>query len=282
MSGYLFYYVKFERGGYNNFLPFVKNKAKRLLVPYLFITLCWLIPVYISVKGFNLNTILWKFVLGTSPSQLWFLLMLFWVFVLIFPFSKLLNKHPIIGFFVSLVPCVLGTLIIDVNIFGVNLNFFGFATALQYIPFFTIGFLLRRCKNVSLFKINSIFYLLVAIGLLAVKILTYGKVGYEIIYYIATILSMFFGGIAGFVVIFRINRYVSGGLKKVLDFFSANSMVVYLIHEQFIYYIILLLNGLVSPYLIATICFVGSLGVSLLIAVVLRRWKTTRFLVGEK
>ena len=36
-SGYLFYYVKYERGGYGDYGKFVANKAKRLLIPFLFV-----------------------------------------------------------------------------------------------------------------------------------------------------------------------------------------------------------------------------------------------------
>ena len=36
ISGYIFYYIKYENGGYQKYLPFLKNKALRLLVPYMF------------------------------------------------------------------------------------------------------------------------------------------------------------------------------------------------------------------------------------------------------
>ena len=36
VSGYIFYYIKYEKGGYQKFTSFIANKAKRLLIPYVF------------------------------------------------------------------------------------------------------------------------------------------------------------------------------------------------------------------------------------------------------
>ena len=45
VSGYLFYYLKCEQGKYSAFIPFFVNKVRRLLVPYAFITVVWVIPI---------------------------------------------------------------------------------------------------------------------------------------------------------------------------------------------------------------------------------------------
>lgn len=44
VSGYLFYYLRYEKGKYGQFIPFLKQKAKRLLVPYVFVVAVWVIP----------------------------------------------------------------------------------------------------------------------------------------------------------------------------------------------------------------------------------------------
>ena len=36
-SGYIYYHIRYEKGRYDRFIPFVLNKAKRLLIPYYFI-----------------------------------------------------------------------------------------------------------------------------------------------------------------------------------------------------------------------------------------------------
>ena len=45
ISGYIFYYVKYEAGRYNNRRRFVINKAQRLLIPYLFAASVWVGPI---------------------------------------------------------------------------------------------------------------------------------------------------------------------------------------------------------------------------------------------
>lgn len=44
VSGYIFVF-KIMSGGYSDFLQFLCNKVKRLLVPYLFVALIWVAPV---------------------------------------------------------------------------------------------------------------------------------------------------------------------------------------------------------------------------------------------
>ena len=45
VSGYLFYYLRYEKGKYGRYIPFLKQKAKRLLVPYVFAAAVWVIPI---------------------------------------------------------------------------------------------------------------------------------------------------------------------------------------------------------------------------------------------
>lgn len=73
LSGYLFYYLHVEQQKYQKFTSFVVKKAKRLLVPYIFVCLLWAIPFFIFFGG-HYTQILHKFILGESPEQLWFLL----------------------------------------------------------------------------------------------------------------------------------------------------------------------------------------------------------------
>lgn len=44
VSGYIFAFKKCG-GGYTQYLPFLKNKVKRLLIPYIFVALIWVIPI---------------------------------------------------------------------------------------------------------------------------------------------------------------------------------------------------------------------------------------------
>ena len=45
ISGFLFYYLKIEKIKYEDFVLFSKNKAKRLLAPYVFVCTVWVAPI---------------------------------------------------------------------------------------------------------------------------------------------------------------------------------------------------------------------------------------------
>ena len=92
ISGYIFYYQKYEKGKYTKYLPFIINKSKRLLVPFVFVCLVWAIPLYIAFYGWNFNIFVHNYMLMENPAQLWFLLMLFLVFAMFWPLSNLFKK----------------------------------------------------------------------------------------------------------------------------------------------------------------------------------------------
>ena len=85
-SGFL---LRTERGKYTNFGKDVLKRGKRLLLPYFCVMLTWVIPFYVRYSGFNLSKIVYKYVLGCAPSQLWFLPMLFLLFII---FYKILDE----------------------------------------------------------------------------------------------------------------------------------------------------------------------------------------------
>ena len=62
ISGYIFCYIKYERGGYQKYFSFIINKTKRLLVPYLFSSVVWVAPVYAFYFGADglLKNICWE------------------------------------------------------------------------------------------------------------------------------------------------------------------------------------------------------------------------------
>lgn len=144
ISGYIYYYVRYQRGGYDNQKKFIYNKINRLIIPYIAVAILWVIPLNAVFYSFNLYEITNKFVLGEAPSQLWFLLMLFGVFVISYPLSNFYVRHPhysaiLVGFLwiVGLIASV-----IIPNIFQIS-------TTLQFILFFWLGFELRRRQSLE-------------------------------------------------------------------------------------------------------------------------------------
>lgn len=274
ISGYIFYYIKYEGGGYKKYFPFIGKKAKRLIVPYIFIAAVWVIPVYAYFYG--IEDIVNKFVLGTSPNQLWFLLMLFWVFAIFWLISDLTDRKPILG----------GIIVCGLYCLGVVApSFYCLNSGLQYILFFYIGFMIRKLDlgNKILYKIPSLVYLLIDI-LLFIGIELIGSHEELIIKIVVLGLSVvlhIIGAVGAFVLLQRfVNRFLQE--NKVVGFFSKHSMVIYLVHQQLIYFSIGWFNGVVPPVVLVLINFIFSLTVSTIFSILMSKTKVTRFLVGSK
>ena len=90
------------------------------------------------------------------------------------------------------------------------------------------------------------------------------------------------GAITAFLTLQKIANRVKWHKSRVFSFISKNSMPVYLFHQQIVYVFIYLLNGVINPYLHATINFVGAMIISLAISAIMMKFKWTRFLIGEK
>ena len=283
VSGYLFYFLKHEKQKYDKFLPFVANKSKRLLIPYVFIAAIWVIPIQWIFFRNSFFEIFKKYILGTSPSQLWFLLMLFGVFVIFWPLSNFFKNHNIIGIaVVAFLYCIsiVGPIIVP--------NVLQIWTACAYVPFFWLGFKMRQYISTGIFgfirKLPCLVWFLVHICLFVLGefLSVYSS---SIIFKMANIGLQFFLHIVGAIMAFQCFQKLTMLIKpenKLLQSLSNLSMPIYLVHQQVIYFFIYFLNGVVNPYINALINFVGALIVSIFISVLLLKFKATRFLVGEK
>lgn len=110
VSGYIFYYCKYEKKSksYYNYWSFIKNKCKRLLVPYYVVVILWVAPAKQFFYPCNIAGYVKAYILGEDAEQLWFLLMLFVVFVIAFLISDFVKKHTAIGIFICLIFLLLG------------------------------------------------------------------------------------------------------------------------------------------------------------------------------
>ena len=60
VSGFLFYYLKYERNKYNKPLKDIKKRANRLLKPYVLVSLVWVIPFPPTIDIYYNYTIKWS------------------------------------------------------------------------------------------------------------------------------------------------------------------------------------------------------------------------------
>lgn len=271
-------------GGYSSYKNLIKNKAKRLLIPYIFTVIVWVIPIELLLSSHRGDRSFFHlYVLGEGPSQLWFLLMLFDVFIIVYPIRNMLLK-PFNGLVLSMI--FYGAGVIGNVIFP---NIFQIWTSFQYILFFYIGMHIRiRQDEGKSFLMNKIpwwiwiiIHELVFILYFPIQDLDNGifeklvRKGFMMIYYVI-------GAISAFVILQKIAEWIPWKKQKFFRILSMFSMPMYLFHQQIIYFVILWLDGRVSPGLNAAANFIISFSVSLIISRILMEFKTTRFLIGEK
>ena len=279
VSGYLFFFLRHEKGKYSKFFPFVANKAKRLLIPYAFVALIWVIPFAVYFFRYDAMEIIKRFVLGTSPSQLWFLLMLFDVFVIFYPLSNFFQKRHVLG-------AVVVILIYGVGLIGSSIlpNLFQIFRACTYVPLFWLGFKIRQCGSGWLRKIPALVWLLGDVALFAVTqyLSKMDGIIFKLFYQGSEFLLHIVGALLAFLILQKIADLFNRKERKTIGFLGKNSMPVYLVHQQIVYVFIVLLNGKVNPFIHAGINFIGAMLISLLLSVLLMKFKWTRFLIGEK
>ena len=279
ISGYLFYYLKHEKEKYPQYFSFLKQKAKRLLVPFAFVAVAWVIPFSYLFFPFDLGEFINKYLLGTAPSQLWFLLMLYGVFLLFYPLSTFMKEHQLAGGVIAL------------SIYGIGLlgktvlpNVFQLFTTCMYFPLFWLGFKLRQWGSAWLKRIPTICFILLHLSLFALvqcltplngAIFTLMQMGVSFLLHAV-------GALMSFAVLQKLANKIRWKESKIFHIFSKLSFPVYLFHQQVLYILIFFLNGLLNPYAHVLVNFVGALGISLGLSTILRKFQITRFLLGEK
>lgn len=287
VSGYVYYYGRYEAGKYASFRGFLKGKIKRLVIPLYFVGITWACWIDKLFFGTSITVNIKKYILCEGPSQLWFLMMLFDVFIVFYLISSLSNSNTIISLVVVICLYIVGFV---GNYFLPN--YFQIWTGLNYVIYFWIGFQVRRVKVThpnlivdSLWKIHWGIWVVVDIILFIASqyLAQYNIALIKCIGLGLTIVVHIVGSLMAFFVLQRIaNRFSNWENSRMFGFFTKRSMVVYLYHQQIIYFSIFFLNGIVNPYLNAGVNFISAMIISLLIASIMVNFKTTRLLVGEK
>lgn len=280
VSGYIFYYIKYENERYQKFQSFVINKVKRLIVPYIFVSIIWVIPISGYFFNYDTQDIINNYLLGKSPGQLWFLLMLFWVFLIVWIMSNYLQKSNTISIFLAIGFYGLG--IVAMRFIP---NIFMILQAFSFIPVFIIGFKIRQYGSGIVKNVPILGWVIIDIGLFFIyeyiNISNNEGLIWTIINLGITFVLHTVGAIMIFVVLQKIANYIQWE-KKPFIYISESSMGVYLFHQQIVYVFIYWVNGRINPYLNAFVNFIGAMLISLIITFILRKFRVTRILLGEK
>lgn len=269
VSGYLFYYLKFEIKKYRSFNKDIIKRAKRLLLPYIIVSALWVIPFNIYFfDNFSLTSIFKKFILAQGPAQLWFLVMLFGLFGIFYLLSNFFEKN---NFFVCLAFCGI-IYCIGILSFAVLDNSLQLGRIGEMFVFYFMGFYFRKKQENFFYKIPTIIYFILSILFFSFNYFYLsGKEGviYSLLNNITSLICSLMGTVF-FVVLFSEFSWSTIQKNKFFLFLKKHSFVMYMIHQQLIYITISLFNsslGTMSLVIVNIIfSFVGSALISVLIS----------------
>lgn len=277
ISGYIFAF-KMKLGGYSKYSVLLKNKAKRLLVSYFFVTIIWLIPFQVFLFKRSMQTLRDNYLFCNSPEQLWFLWMLFWIFVIYWPLKNILDQKW--GW-------ILIGVLYCIGVLGYHRfpNYFRIWDALQYMPLFYLGIRIRVNKGDG----SEIKFwhgiVLVMVDIILFVISSRYEESHGVLGKLANAMLPLALHMVGALMIFVVLQYIFEKRVKaglIIEALSKYSLPMYLFHQQLIYLTILWLNGKINPYFNAAANFIFAIVGSILISVLLTRWKVTRVLIGER
>lgn len=272
VSGYIYKVLRFEKGKYTTFLNFLINKIRRLLYPYLGVSLFWCIPFYMYFFKPSKKDIVIKFLLGYSPSQLWYLLMLFFLFLSIYGTGKLFCNIKLKYLY-----------FICFSIYGIYIVLSAFIslpfqilTAIKYIPFFILG--MNYEKIINAHKWNTICLLVFNIILFVIwsisrSELIYIKIIKSSIAYFVSVTGILFS--IKFIFSIKNMPFFESSLYHFLE---RNNFKLYLFHQQIIWIIIDLLNSKASPWMIVAVNFIISIGLLSIVIMLIEYMKKKRII----
>ena len=277
VSGYIYCYIRNDKGGYRQFWPFARKKAKRLLIPYLAVLLLWCIPIGNHYFKEDLTTLFHKYFLGESPSQLWFLLMLFWCFIIAFPVFKMSTKKQITMVLTLFFTGTIMAMVVP--------NYFQLFTAFKFFCYFWIGYTLRRGFVSGKVKIKNVcgwFFLEInLISFALVREIVSTDLSAKIVRLLLDEVSKCAGGLMAFYILQGIFARIGIPQNKI-KLIVVLTFPIYLIHQQLIYILLWNYTAQINPFLGALINFCVSIVLSVIISKICLKNKYSSFLLtGE-
>ena len=255
---------------YNHFSLFVKNKLKRVIVPYFLIGFIVLLPAlvlrYPDVCFFDSETWL-KILLAKDCRHLWYLLALFWIFLLQYGADCLK-----INLWVLLL--ITSAITLGLSVFAPDFKFFCLNMAFRKWPCFILGILLIKYQY--RFSRNQMIIISMIGGVICSAIIYISENPY--IDMIFSLLLPYFICIA--LVALARNITLSGRSKALIRGICSYSFGIYLFHVSAIYVIKHYIDSYLSISAMITFMFIASIAVSIALTAILRKVKLG-IMIGE-
>ena len=281
IAGFLYYRAVNEKGRYTKLSDLVKEKAYRLLIPYIVISLFYLVPIRYAVEydGYInnsfLNVLIHKIILMRDAGNLWFLGMLFGVFVITWIIE---NKTK----FNALTKAVLYVFFYFVWV--LIPQYLQIHNILHYLVFFYLGGLAYRYRYKLDLKI-PVIAVIFAISVICYIGYLYFDAQHGVIYSVCENAAMLFASLNGILFLFALSLKLGKTKitdKKIVNDIDKNSYGIYLFHEAVIYVVYYFLGKQsIPPVLFVAVNFILGLSAALVITLMLRRCNLG-FVIGEK
>lgn len=276
-SGYVHSYLRRETLHYGSASTVLVRKARRLLLPCALVSLLWAAPIYGVFVGTENLAI--KFLLMESPSQLWFLPMLFWCFAItefIWKFFRGLILQPDVRVFSAVALLAIGSPIVSKLTGGA----FQLSSACSYLILFYSGWVFRMGGTARFWTAGPLRFIIADLLLFAVWIMTdtAGGVAVSLAHHVVGISLRLLGcamvlSMAGRLRIPSIE--IASTLERV-------SFGVYLFHQQLVWIALSFLNiPDVPPIVAALTAFIFSLSASAVLTELLGRYGPTKLIIGK-
>lgn len=276
ISGILFSFLRNSLKKYPTYKILFQKKFRRLIRPYLFLA-----PLYIffftevnNVEEFFLK--FWK-----GAGHLWFLIMIFVVFLIFYPFEEYFKKHMKRGFVLMIVLYCLNPVLWYFGLYPLSLAF-------KYIPFFYAGYIFfYNSDNIISFLDKKLFLLILlhtllfAITYLIFPYYTEGKglsAWFEMLMFVPMgILSVSFIFILFSKIGTLSNKFLNNSIKNINDM----SYYIYIFHQPLlmIFFDYKFLRSWDEPFLIL-IAFSYVFLTALLLSNMVMKFKIGRKLIG--
>lgn len=272
-SGFLFYYSKSINSSQVHKQNVVK-RFNRLLLPYVFVGFLWVLPIKMIFK-YNMGKVITGLLLGTYSDQLWFLLMLFFVFLI---FEFIYDKIKISNFNFLIILVV--SSIIYYFLCRFNIQYFQLHSVFKFIPFFYLGGYLYYKRDTLSFSINKVNILLGFIYLILIFCFSLNNIFPKLNCILFQFLSVMEVVIVYIVFVFILRKKKNIVNNKIYKILERNSFGIYLFHQQIIYFCIVIFNGVVPPVTQVILSFIISLLISLCISIILSKNKLAKKMFG--
>lgn len=237
ISGYLF----IDGCTMKKFSVILRNKFKRLIVPYLIIGILWVYPIRIISNysgfvehGFWYNIII-NIILGRDNGHLWFLPSLFLMFIISYFLEKYVKNRK-----------VKFLLILSMFLLGHVLNLSWFSETLKFIICFYFGNFIKKYSIENKIKYRQIV-IVAALFFICMYFITYNLSAY---------ISLLFKYCVCLAILPLLYNIISNREITLLQNISNCSFGIYLFHSPMIYLTFCFLPN-INPMLMVLINFFG-------------------------